>query len=92
VTSKSGRGICDVNIRCGWLKPILGISIAKATQPTGQKIDFSGWVSGGRVKNEPISESIVQSWRGDSRRKLLTEGSRVEVTRPFFEANMYMQF
>jgi hypothetical protein len=39
-------------------------------------------------ENEPLSESIVRSWHGDSWRKMLTVGSTVEVTRLFFEIIM----
>jgi hypothetical protein len=42
------------------------------------------------VKNEPLLESLVQSWQGDSRQKVLTGGSIMEIPRPFFEVNMKM--
>jgi hypothetical protein len=45
-----------------------------------------------KVKNEPLLESIVQSWDADSQREVPTAGSIMEVTRPFFEVNTKMQF
>jgi hypothetical protein len=41
------------------------------------------------VQNELCSESIVQSWYGDSS-NLLTGGSTVAVTKIFFEINVKM--